>query len=86
MSRKNHSSLKEKFPQVLTIFIMPDSLGNLKTRMEKKGFSPEQMAIRWQEAMNEIEEAKGYDYKVVNQEGELEQTVSQVVDILNKIR
>ncbi len=77
--------VKEKFSQVLTIFIMPDSLDNLKARMEKKGFSPEQMAIRWQEAMNEIEEAKGYDYKVVNQEGELEQTVSQVVDIINKI-
>ena len=77
--------VKEKFSQVITIFIMPDTLDNLKARMEKKGFSPEQMAIRWQEAMNEIETAKTYDYRVINAEGKLEQTVSQVVDILNKI-
>ncbi len=77
--------IKEKFSQVVTIFIMPDSLDNLKARMEKKGFSPEQMKIRWQEAMNEIEAAKDYNYKVINEEGKLEQTVDQVVDILNKI-
>lgn len=76
--------VKEKFSQVITIFIMPDSLENLKTRMEKKGFSPEQMAIRWQEALNEIEEAKTYDYRVINQEGKLKQTVAEVIDILKK--
>lgn len=77
--------IKEKFSQVITIFIMPDSLDNLKKRMEHKHFSPEQMTIRRQEAMNEIEEAKSYDYRVINEEGKLEQTVNQVVDILNKI-
>ena len=76
--------VKQQFPQVLTIFIMPDSLDNLKARMIKKGFSEEQMKIRWQEAMNEIEESKNYDYRVINEEGKLEQVVDKVIKIIKK--
>ena len=76
--------VKERFPEALTIFIMPDSLDNLKARMIKKGFSEEQMKIRWQETLNEIEGSKEYDYRVINEEGKLEQTVSRVIDIIKK--
>lgn len=76
--------VKQQFSKALTIFIMPDSLDNLKARMIKKGFSEEQMKIRWQEAMNEINEAKNYDYQIINEEGKLEQTVDKVIEILKK--
>jgi guanylate kinase len=74
----------EKYPEAVTIFIMPDSLENLRKRMEAKGFSEEQLAIRWQEAMEEIKVAEGYQYRVVNYEGRLNETIESVGKIIKK--
>lgn len=72
----------EQMGNVLTIFILPDNLEQLKARMIKKGFAKDQLKIRWQETENELAESVNYDFRVVNKEGKLAETVEVIKEII----
>lgn len=69
----------------LSIFMLPDSLENLKKRIEKRGgITPEVMEQRMKIAVREIEASVDYDYRIVNVEGQLNETIAKIEDIILK--
>ena len=75
--------IKSQLPEVLTIFLMPPSVDILRTRLDRRGTeTPEQLAIRLRNAEIEMAAAPEYDYVVVNEEGKIDETVAQIVEII----
>lgn len=61
--------VREKFPDALSVFVMPPSLAVLEQRLRDRGQDSEQViARRMQEAQNEISHKDEYDRVVVNLE------------------
>ena len=77
--KKHHNST--------SIFILPDSLENLKIRHLHRDphQSEEELKDRLDYAQYEIEnEAKHYDFKVINKQNKLEKTLIEIEKILKK--
>jgi guanylate kinase len=74
------------FPQqTISIFILPPSLKIAKQRLEKrKGDSQKIIKERLALAKKEIKASKKYNYIVVNKEGKLKETLTKILDIINK--
>lgn len=67
----------------LSIFLLPDSLEVLAQRIRKRrGVSEEKIKERLEIARKEIEESKDYDFRIVNEDGKLDQTVTKVREII----
>ena len=74
--------IREKMPDVVSIFIMPPSLEILKNRLTGRGTdSQEVIEKRLNEALREISSAKDYDYIVVNDD--LETAAEDFVGIMS---
>ena len=59
--------VKEKFPETIFIFIMPPSMKELKQRLIiRDSETPEKLLNRFKTAYKEINEAKKYNYVVIN--------------------
>ncbi len=75
--------IMEKYPDVLSIFILPPSMEVLEKRLRNRGTEDEETVLeRLHEAENEIKYAEKYKYNVVN--GELEKAVDEILDILKR--
>ncbi|MBT3995351.1 MAG: guanylate kinase [Chloroflexi bacterium] len=75
--------LSEIIPEALLIFIIPPSLDVLKSHLEKRGVDTEvEMTKRLAAATEEISQASLFDFTVTNEEGRLDDTVNQVVEII----
>lgn len=64
-------ALKQEFPDAITIFILPPSIDALRERLNARGTeSPEQLSVRFQNAIREMNSFRdfGFDYVVVNRE------------------
>ncbi|MFA5061770.1 MAG: guanylate kinase [Patescibacteria group bacterium] len=74
---------KAGFPS-LSVFLMPESMEVLKERIERRGGinDPKIIAKRLEQAKNEVEQSKNYDFRVVNKEGELSETVDKVAKFI----
>lgn len=82
-----HQSLAKEFPgRVVSIFIKPDSLSVIRDRLIKRDptITPAEVAKRLQNAQREIDEAKHYDYVVVNPDGQMERAVAEVRSIIQR--
>ena len=78
--------LKERF-NATTIFIMPESLEQFRARLRVRNpeWSKEEFDARMKITEEEMRvHAPQYDYRVTNADGKLEDTVSQVMDIMRK--
>lgn len=78
--------LKERYGAT-TIFIMPESLEQFRSRLRAR--NPEWSAKEFEARMKITEEemrvhSPQYDYRVVNADGRLADTVQQVVEIMRK--
>ena len=74
--------IREKMPEVVSIFIMPPSLEVLKNRLTGRGTdSAEVIEKRLNEALREIAGAVDYDYIVVNDD--LDTAVNDFVSIVS---
>ncbi|MBI5456785.1 hypothetical protein HY969_03500 [Candidatus Kaiserbacteria bacterium] len=78
--------MKERYGAT-TIFIMPESMEQFRGRLRAR--NPEWSAKEFEERMKISEEeirmhSPQYDYRVVNADGALQQTVQEVIDILKK--
>lgn len=75
--------IMEKYPDVLSIFILPPSVEILEKRLRNRGTENEEtIAKRLAEAKNEIAIKDKYKYNVVNDD--LDKAVEEVLDILHK--
>jgi guanylate kinase len=75
--------LSEIIPEALLIFIIPPSLDVLKSHLQKRGVDTEaEMTKRLEAATEEISQASLFDFTVTNEEGRLDDTVDQVVEII----
>jgi len=78
--------LKE-FYNATTVFIMPESLSQFEGRLRVRNpeWSPKEFEARMKITEEEVRvHAPQYDYRVVNADGALMETVSQVLDIMHK--
>jgi guanylate kinase len=67
----------------LSIFLLPESLDVLEKRIRARGgVSPEYMKMRLEIAKNEIVASKDYDFRVINREGQLSETIEEVKKII----
>ncbi len=73
--------IRERFPEVKTIFILPPSLEILEERLIKRGQDqPDVIANRMKKARNEISHHNEYDYIIVNDK--LEEAYEQLRSIV----
>lgn len=76
------TQIREKMPDVVSVFIMPPSLEVLKNRLTGRGTdSAEVIEKRLNEALREIAGAVDYDYIVINDD--LETAVNDFVSIIS---
>ena len=77
--------IKSQLPEALTIFIMPPSVEALRKRLDLRGTeTPEQLAVRLRNAEIEMAATPEYDYVVVNEDGKIDKTVSEIAEIIRK--
>ncbi len=77
---------KKKY-NATAIFLMPDSMKNLRSRLIKRQpeISKEELKRRLKNAKNEIKkEKKFYDFIVTNEEGKIRETADKIISILKK--
>ena len=74
----------EVFPEATSIFLVPDTLDNLKNRIHQRPMSQEDFDKRWSKATSEMAESDTCTYQVENAEDELEKTIAQVREIILK--
>lgn len=71
------------YPEVLSIFIMAESLDVLADRIRSRGsVTDEFLAERMAYTKEWLRHEDIYDYKVINHQGKLDETVKQVARIL----
>jgi len=75
---------KEKFPEIKSIYIAAPSLEILEKRIRRrnKNVSAEYIKERMDYTKEWMKYEKIYDYKVINEEGELEKSIQNVVKII----
>ncbi len=75
---------KKKIPEIKSIFIAPPSLDVLKQRTLKRdpNVSEEYLKERMDYTKEWMKHEDIYDYKVVNEEGKLDETIEKVADII----
>ena len=77
------ATIKKILPQAVFIFLMPTSIEELVTRLRQRHTElPFDLALRIKTAEEEIKQLSLFDYIVVNKQGEIDQTVSQIEAII----
>lgn len=73
----------EKYPDILSIFILPPSMESLERRLRRRGTEDEEtIQMRLAQAKEEMQYKDRYKYNVVN--GDLDVAVNEILDILHK--
>lgn len=75
-------SIKKSYNDCVRIFISPPSIDELNNRLNLRGTETEEVkALRLSETKKELEEARFYDYLVVN--NDIEEAAQKIVDIIS---
>ncbi len=75
--------IMEKYPDILSIFLLPPSAKSLERRLRRRGSEDEEkIQQRLDQAQKEMSFTKRYKYNVVNDD--LETAVNEILDILHK--
>ena len=75
-------SLKKIFPEASSVFIKPDSLDRLEKTICSRSSSVEEVNERIRGITEKIEQANKFDHIVINIEGQLDRTVSEIMGIV----
>ncbi len=70
-------TVKKVFPEAKSIFILPDNLENLKTRIRQRPMTDEAFAKRWEQIERELKQADEYDFRVINEQNKIDQAVAK---------
>ena len=85
MEYKGVQTAKKLFPEIKSIFLMAESLEVLEQRIRnREQVSDEFIAERMAYTREWLKHEEIYDYKVINRQGKLDDTIQEVVDILRK--
>ena len=76
--------IKKKYPQCLTIFILPEYINNLEKRLRKRKTPNKIIKERFEQAKHEIAQNKKFDYQIINYNNKLDETVEKIIQILKK--
>lgn len=77
-------TFKAKYPDAVSIFILPPSIDELRRRIEKRdGALPTDMEVRMANAQKEILQASRFDYRIVNDQ--FEQSYAQFKKIVEEL-
>lgn len=72
--------IKKKFPEAVLIFVLPPSIAELETRIHKRGTeTAEQIKLRLQRALTEVQEISEYSYFIINND------IEEAVDYMRSI-
>jgi guanylate kinase len=75
----------EKYPQAISVFLLPESQEVLERRLRDRNSEPEEAVLRRLErARYELSLAHHYRHQVINRTGAREQTVKEICDILQQ--
>lgn len=74
--------MKQTNPTATTFFIAPDSFDIVKRRLIARGLPAGEIESRLQIASREMESANDFDHLLVNRDGQFEQTLSQLVELI----
>lgn len=78
------SQIKEKFPDAVTLMLIPPTLDELERRLRGRGSETEQTVnARLERAQKEIRLAESYDYVVVNGSGDIDGSAAVICQILS---
>ena len=81
------ATIRRLVPDAFLIFIAPPSMEELKRRLTaRKTETPEQLALRIQTARSEMAEATKFDRVIVNDTGQLDRTVADIVSAIRQQR
>jgi guanylate kinase len=76
---------KKLFPEILSIFIMADSLDILAERIRSRGNVSEEFIQERMEYTKEwLKHTDMYDYTVINHQGKLDEAIREIAGILKK--
>lgn len=68
---------------LISIFLVPESIEQIKERIIKRGHSdPNDLARRLESAEKELKEQNIYQHQIINSEGRVQETIAQVEKIL----
>lgn len=82
---KGVATIKQKFPQAISILIAPPSIEALEARVARRGQdTPEIIAQRRTYTEEWLKRSDVYDHIIVNEEGKLDQTIAQVYATLTQ--
>lgn len=77
------ATIKKILPQAVLIFLMPSEIKEISTRLRQRHtVSPFDLALRLQTAEEEIKQLPLFDYVVINKQGKIDQTVSDIWAII----
>ena len=69
----------------LSIFLLPENTEQLRERAVRRGgMTPEMIEERVNLGLEEIANSKTYDYRIVNREGEIDETILKIAEIIKK--
>jgi guanylate kinase len=71
----------------LSIYLLPENLDILQKRIQRRGgLTTEQIKERMRIAELEIKESEDYDFRIVNKEGRIQETIDKIAEIIqNKL-
>ena len=76
-------NIKKIAPQAVFIFLVPSAMEELPTRLKQRQTeSPSNLALRLKTAEEEMKQLSLFDYVVVNKQGKINHTVSEIEAIL----
>ncbi len=82
---KGFLQIKEKYPDCVTIFLLPPSIEELEKRLTGRGTeTPDVIKKRLMTATQELKYAQQFDYTVINDD--VEDTTKQILDIISNIK
>jgi guanylate kinase len=80
-------TVRQKLPNVITIFLLPPSLDQLPPRLAARGTeSPEERRIRFETAKHEIQLVNEFDYVVINHQDRLPEALEDLKAIITAER
>jgi guanylate kinase len=74
--------IKSMYPESLLIFIAPENIAQIRERLERRNLSNTELAGRLQAATECLAGKDNFDHIVINKQGKVEETVSQVVKLI----
>lgn len=78
-------TFKEMIPDVITVFIQPPSFEFLEKRLVNRASdAPEVIAHRLEIAKQEMQNVEFWDYRITNNEGQLDAAAQELIDIIQK--